>query len=60
MIEYYRCKLGKYRWRITSGERFIAASSRGFASDEECCRNLKEIQQALKEHYAAQKEKTRS
>ena len=50
MLEYYKDKKGKYRWRaVADNGKIVGASSQGFASKERAADNLMILQIMLLE-----------
>ena len=52
MIEFYKDKAGKYRWRIEADNgRILGASSQGFASKQKAQENMELVYMELLTHY---------
>ncbi len=52
MIDFYKDKAGKYRWRITAENgRIIGASSQGFASKQMAQENMELVYMEMLTYY---------
>ena len=52
-LSYYQDRVGKFRWRLVSSNgKTICASSQGYITEIDCCKNAQLVGQLLSQHRA--------